>query len=323
MTPDWKDTHRLVLLRHLPYDSPEIRDRLSSGTLLRLTSEVAVPADHYRNLPPWGQAEARAAAVGLTVDKGVVAGKAAARLWGVELLHVEKEVEVQLPGRARASGRRTWTTGARYRSVILPDRYHTVERGIRVTTPMRCLLDIARHESPHEAVVALDSARRLWPGLTVDVIRRDIALMGPVRNGAKFHAALERSLPGIGSPWETLARLLLLDAALPAIHTIETQVGFRDPLTGRSYFVDILINGWLVLEVDGRSKYRGAYGDTPAAVVLAERDREKALQNLGRVVLRVGKSELTDGGAGECTMLQMVRRALHSFTAPDSLPRAV
>lgn len=322
MTDDWKDTHRLVLLRRLPYDHPPTREQLESGELRRLTSEVAVPAAYYRSLPPWQKAEARAAAVGLTVDKGVVAGKAAARLWGIGLLHVEREVEVQLPGRARVSGRRTWTPGARYRSVILPDRYQTVERGIRVTTRLRCLLDIARHEELDEAVVALDSARRLWPELTVERINRELAEMGTVRNGARFRAALELSLPHIGSPWETKARLLLLDAALPDIRTIETQVEFRDPLTGRRYLVDILINGWLVLEVDGRSKYQGTYGEDPGTVIIDEREREKALQNMGSVILRVGVQELTDGGTGECTMVQMVRRALRSFTAPTVLPRA-
>jgi len=320
MTPDWKDTHRLLRLRRQPYDSPQIREQLESGKLRLLTSEIAVPASYYRALPPWEKAEARAAAVGLTVDRGVVAGKAAARLWGIGLLSVENKVEIQLPGRVRAGSRGTWTTGARYRSVILPKRYQTVERGIRVTTRLRCLVDIARHEPLDEAVVALDSARHLWPELTLERINREFAEMGTVRNGSRFRAALERSRPDIGSPWETKARLLLIDAALPEVQSVETQVEFRDPLTGRSYFVDILINGWLVLEVDGRSKYRGEYGD-PATVLLDERDREKALQNLGSVVLRVGVKELTDGGEGECTMVQLVRRGLHSFTAPTTLPR--
>ena len=51
--------------------------------------------------------------------------------------------------------------------------------------------------------------------------------------------------------------------------------------------MDLLINGWLIVEIDGDVKYDGeTYGRTDD-VIRAERSREKALQNTGRVVVRV------------------------------------
>ncbi|MDO5670319.1 MAG: hypothetical protein Q4G50_09965 [Corynebacterium sp.] len=96
---------------------------------------------------------------------------------------------------------------------------------------------------------------------------------------------------------------------------------FVDSITGKHYFVDILINGWLVLEIDGKSKYNGEYGEDPEKVILDEREREKALQNLGTTVLRTGKKDMDDNPDGPCVMLQTVQRALHNFDPPKSLPR--
>lgn len=76
-----------------------------------LTAEVAMPLERYVALPPWEQATARAAAVALTLDTAVVAGTAAARLWGIDVLdwrqprvdalHVDGK---RAGGRCRAAG---------------------------------------------------------------------------------------------------------------------------------------------------------------------------------------------------------------------------
>lgn len=62
---------------------------------------------------------------------------------------------------------------------------------------------------------------------------------------------------------------------------------------GNDYFVDIVIDDWLIIEVDGDQKYLGDYGDS-AAVVLAELKREKRLKNLGYEFLRVDWDMLRD-----------------------------
>lgn len=185
----------------------------------------------------------------------------------------------------------------------------------------RTLVDIARHESHHEAVAAIDSVRKKWPGLTADLLRTRVASFGRFPGKRKFLRAVADSRPVIGSPWETKARLLLQESGIEEIFLIETQVEFLDPITGKHYFVDILINGWLVLEVDGKSKYTGEYGDDPEKVILNEREREKALQNLGTSVLRTQKSDMDEAPDGHCEMLRMVQRAVKNFNPPKSLPR--
>lgn len=58
--------------------------------------------------------------------------------------------------------------------------------------------------------------------------------------------------------------------------------------------VDALINGWLVVELDGRLKYDGTYG-APADVMLAELERQKQLQSLGLTVIRAGWRDVMTG----------------------------
>lgn len=222
MLPDWKDTHHVIDLTRLTLADEDIRARLRSGELRKLTAEIAVPADYYRQLPPWEKAEARAAAVGLTADKAVVSGMATARLQGIRLLGVEERVDLQLPGDSRPGAKSTWMTGARYRSTYLPDNHVRVHRGIRVTTIVRTLADIARFAGHTEAVAAIDSARRRWRQCTPAFMEERVEEMGAFPGVRGFRKALGASRPGIDSPWETKARLTLESAE--GIRRLETQV---------------------------------------------------------------------------------------------------
>lgn len=317
----WKETHQLIELRKVPLTNTDVAAGVASGRLLRLTAEVAVPRAYFTGLPPWGKAEARAAAVGLTADKAVVCGMAAGRLWGLSLLGVEKTVDLLLPGRSRPPSKRLWISGSTYRSAALPEAQITTQGGIRVTTLLRTLTDICRYEDRDEAVAAVDSARRTWPTFTAEKFHERLEHMGSFPGIEAFRETVAMSREMIGSPWETKARLLLLRCGDAAIVSVETQVKFHDPVTEKIYYVDILINGWLVLEIDGKSKYLGVYGDDPETVIRDEREREKALQNLGSVVLRVGKKDMEEPAVGYCAMVQLVLRGLRNFTAPVSLPR--
>ncbi|GAB3704793.1 hypothetical protein [Corynebacterium nasicanis] len=321
MKQPWKDVHHLIELRRIPLTDTDTRAHLAAGHLLRLTAEVAVPADYYRGLPPWKKAEARAAAVGLTADKAVVCGMAAARLWGIALLGIENTVDLLLPGANRPASRSSWISGSTYRSATLPEAQMTEQGGIRVTGLLRTLTDIRRYAGEREAVAALDSVRLRWPAFTEERFHAGLALMGAYPGIRAFREAVALSHPGIGSPWETKARLLLLECGEEAIISVETQVQFYDEITDKYYFVDILINGWLILEIDGRAKYLGTYGTDPETVIVDEREREKALQNLGPVVLRAGKSHMEEPPEGHCEMVLMVLRGLKTFTAPASVPR--
>lgn len=113
-------------------------------------------------------------------------------------------------------------------------------------------------------------------------------LAGPQFRGARaVREALGLFIPNAGSALESHARVLLVLSDVPGIESIAAQAAIRDPATGETYYVDLLINGWLIVEIDGDVKYDGeTYGRTDD-VIRAERSREKALQNTGRVVVRV------------------------------------
>ena len=133
------------------------------------------------------------------------------------------------------------------------------------------------------------SMRCTWTGSgrAAGVVRRGM-LAGPRFRGARaVREALGLSIPNAGSALESHARVLLVLSDVPGIESIAAQAAIRDPATGETYYVDLLINGWLIVEIDGDVKYDGeTYGRTDD-VIRAERSREKALQNTGRVVVRV------------------------------------
>lgn len=83
---NWAEEFGLINLTRLKQSDHEVSRRVADGVLRKLTAEVVMDAELYEQLPPWDRAAARAFAVGLTVDKAVVSGQAAARLWGLHAL---------------------------------------------------------------------------------------------------------------------------------------------------------------------------------------------------------------------------------------------
>ena len=152
MDNQWINDHRLIDLRRTSVLDADVRAQIRDGTMRRLTAEMAVPAEWYDNQTPWGRAHIRAVAVGLTVDAGVVSGPAAARLWGIELLSIEEQVDVQMPGGTHPGAKSTWTAGARYRSTLLPSGQYADHDGIRITSKIRTLADVTRFNGLVEGV---------------------------------------------------------------------------------------------------------------------------------------------------------------------------
>ena len=72
---NWQEEFQLVNLTKLLHSDTETSAAISNGQMIKLTHEVAINAEKYRSLPAWDKAAARAFAVGMTVDKAVVAGQ--------------------------------------------------------------------------------------------------------------------------------------------------------------------------------------------------------------------------------------------------------
>lgn len=310
---NWGKNFGLVELRRTPITDTATAQQLTDGRLIPLTDEVAIPRDTYRTLEPWKRAAARAFAVGLTCDKAVVSGQSAARLTGLETLGIEDRTELQLPGANKPHGPGTWHANVRYRSTQLPEGQIEEHHGIRVTSLVRTLFDVPRFHGLRAGVVTIDSARRQNPWLTRPTLSRKLAAYPPFPGVRAVRQAISMSVGNSGSAQETIARLVLLEADLPQITSIEYQVEIIYDNGRRSFFVDILLNGWLIIEIDGANKYTGFYGKKTDKVLLEERARENILKNEGRQVLRFSAPDLKQDPDGDCVMLRAVADTLDNY----------
>lgn len=259
--------------------------------------------------------------VASSTKTAVVTGPAAARWMGLHTFNWVDNVDLLLPGSAKAWTPRDHHADRTYRSGRLnPVNVHEV-RGIRVTTLNQCCYDSYRYWGRREALVQLESARNLAADLTVDRLLRSVEHLPRGKGIGEFRELIRHAAATSESPLETIARDAILRAAasgeLPEVHTVECQVRFliRDRY-GRvvAARVDLLINGYLVVELDGRIKSDGTFGD-PQQLTLEERLREKELQNLGLIVLRYGWDPVLSGA-----FLGQIRRVLAVHPAPVSLP---
>lgn len=310
---NWGKTFGLVELRKTPITDTTTAQQLADGRLIALTDEIAIPREIHTALEPWTLAAARGFAVGLTCDRAVVSGQAAARLLGLETLDIEEKVDLQLPGVNKPHGPGTWPGNVRYRSTRLPDGQIERHHGIRVTSLVRTLFDIPRFHGTRHGVIAMDSALRQTPWLTKDVLRQRLAAYPPFPGVRSVRRAIDMSTGSSGSAQETIARLILLEADLPQITSIEYQVPVRYDNGRRTFYVDILLNGWLIIEIDGANKYTGHYGDKTDEVLREERIRENILKNEGRHVLRFSPPDLKQDHNGDCAMLRAVVDTLDNY----------
>jgi len=190
---------------------------------------------------------------------GVLSCSAAARQHGLPRLVTDGDVHVTVP--------RDWAH-ARLTAVVvhrrdLPDDAHD---GLS-TGLLRTAMDCARELGPRDAVVVLDGVLRL--GISPEELRAGAgAATGP--GSAAVRRAVMSADGRAESPLESCLRLLVA-----RLGNVEPQVVIA--AVGR---VDLLLDGWLVLEADGfefhsaRRQYR------------EDRRRANALAEQGYVLLR-------------------------------------
>lgn len=206
--------------------------------------------------------------------RGVVAGQSAAALHGTrwidgkypaELLHDNRKAPKLLIVRTEA---------------FTDDEVMTIS-GMRVTTPARTGFDIGRHTANRLHAVQRYDALACATGVEV----ADVEAVAAVHPGARGLPLLRRLLPlvdgGAESPQETVARLVLVDAGLPAPRT---QVRIVDEYGGFIARVDMAYeDAKIAIEYDGPQHW-----EDPA---IRQRDIDKmyALQALGWIVIRVSR----------------------------------
>lgn len=291
------------------YDDGEclstLRTRVRTGEVTRLWSGCYIPTAVWESLVP----QQRALAVHLACLRRArtpitFCHLSAALTHGLSLLHPPQELH--LGGDPKPA-----SAHPRVRTHRVPDAGRirvTTETGLPATSLERTALDCARSLTELEAWIILDQCAAR--GITRDALV-ELAAQRPRAHGLRrARRAIDQMDARSGSPAETLARYRIHQAGLPA-PDLQTRVE-----TGRDrYYLDL---AWpqlrVAVEVDGRAKYRD-YGPTDEALI-REREREKRIQNLGWVVLRVGWHELRHRPQvflmrlAECLLAQQLSRGL-------------
>lgn len=279
---------------------PGLRELTVEGVLLaRWAREAGWPrntlfrtlaAEGWTHIPGGAWAEpGRAVDLSLCLWAGqlampglVASHRAAAVLWGIEVLLEELEFTDVLQSRRRSGARTHW--------LALPPQDITVRRELRVTTVARTLADLLRGGPRDEALVAVDSAltwRTVGRARRPPLIRADAiasALDAPLRGAAEAHRWLALADPLAGSPAETVARLRMHDAGLHP----STQVELLTP-SGRRCRPDFLFREeGVVVEIEGYAYH----GSREAHRRDLARYNDLAACPEVRVVLRFGAEEV-------------------------------
>ncbi|WP_330228338.1 type IV toxin-antitoxin system AbiEi family antitoxin domain-containing protein [Nocardia sp. NBC_00508] len=252
-------------------------------------------AGHYLNSPGSGLgATGRHLLLALataetTSDSAITSHCSAAVLHGMSTWNISLD-RVHLT-RNRINGGRLSNRVVVHSAQVEPDEI-TLVRGIRVTTPARTVIDIARSEGFEQSVALGDSALR--DGLTTTAELREHLRRARHRPGRRKAAQvldfLDGRSEGVG---ESRSRIMLHHYGFPASE-VQARV-FTDSgvCVGR---VDLLFPDLGVIgEFDGNAENHNALRlpRCPEQVVIAERTREDQLRALGWMVVRWNWDDLT------------------------------
>lgn len=262
------------------------------------------------------------ASVAKDTKNAVITGPAAARLWGVSNLAWVEQVHLVMLGNSHQWGKARRYPDRVYCSAGITEDDWRVHQGFRVASLMRTMFDTYRYCGRAHALVQIESARNRWESCTKENLLERSAELPRAKGVRGFRELIGSSTHQAESPLETLARDHIMQAVtkgeLDGVETVEMQVNFvvRD-LAGAIVYarVDLLINGYIAIELDGRVKTDGTFGN-PETITLQERHREKELQNLGIIVLRFGwKAVITS------EFVQVIKAVMRMHPQPRTLPK--
>ncbi|WP_138999330.1 type IV toxin-antitoxin system AbiEi family antitoxin domain-containing protein [Rhodococcus zopfii] len=248
----------------------ELRRAVRRGDLTRLTPGVYLDSKGTRHLDDIGRHAIHARAAGVKLGScAALSHISAAVLHGFDVWRTDLG-RVHVTNGRDAGGQRSAT---RYVHAGRLDGDVVELDGVRVTSPARTVVDLARTVSADEAVVIGDSALRSFPGLCYG------GLLDVPRTGIAAARRVIGFLDGRSeSPGESLGRLRLRDSGIP---DPDLQRIIRTPRGVFVARVDYFWERWgIVGEFDGMAKYEGVDD------VRAEKRREDALRDLGFEVVR-------------------------------------
>lgn len=250
------------------------------GDFVELGPTVWCPAAVWKRLRYHEQQWLRVEAAAMTSTSAVLAGRSAARKLGMWVISSGDElVEVALPSRSISQSRARSGDYTFHCSRLRADDALVYE-GHSVTTPIRTFIDIARYHGFIEGLIAADYLLRR--GKDPADIAQEIRRMGRAKGIAMARECLAHAIPNSDSAYESLARGLLIQAGIgPVVAQAKIE----------HYFADLLVDGWLIIEIDGAVKYEG---EDAAEVWNAEFKRQKRIGNKGYVFLRFDPKTLRE-----------------------------
>ncbi len=280
---------RLQFVRELAEqgDIRELQRAAQRGRLLRVHRGAYYPFERWERLTQTERYTFRMlGCVGASRIPPTISHVSAAVLHGAPIIGPIPTLVHMLA--TTAAGTRT-EHGYRKHATAFADADVEIRGELRLTSLVRTLADTAVDSPFLTAVGVLDWAFANHPVTAADVIgvldRLDIR-----RGRRRAERAISFADARSGSPGETLSRVRIWEAGLPAP---ELQVAFYDK-QGRIGIVDFWWPDYqLIGEFDGVSKYvRDEFtgGRDTATVVVAEKVREDRLRALGHAVARWGWS---------------------------------
>jgi hypothetical protein len=222
----------------------------------------------------------RAAAALLAVQcpDAAVAHVSAGVAWNLEWLDPPKLDDVWLT--APRSHKVRYYPSLRVLPADLPAHHRALAPvGLRCTSPARTAVDLARHLTFRQGVVAVESMLRfkLTTEAQLDAVLAECAGWPYIRKARRVLSITDAKTA------ESLARAVFVEVGLPEP---EAQAHIFDAAGWEVARVDFLFAGRVVVEVDGRVKY------TDPKVLWEEKLREDRLRELGYEVVRLTWADL-------------------------------
>lgn len=258
----------------LGVSSRVLQNLVNRGELLSIAKGMYVDRRRYEALDPWSRYRVRSAAFTVRSPGSMASEWSAAILLGLPTWGAPPE----LPTIARAgppAGGTTRTPNGRGRHLPAPQK-STSAHGVPCSGMHLTAADLARSLDFADGLCLVDAADRGEPhrgfGPALESLR---ACSGIARARRVCLLADGRS----ESVVESYGRAALIEAGLPVPVSNVWIADGRMP-----HRVDqLLVEGSIVLEADGRLKYAGA---SAADVIRAEKEREWRLREMGFAVLR-------------------------------------
>lgn len=288
--------HRGMLIiagAHSQQEQRQIRHKFQKKELSRLRKGVYVPTNRFEELKPWQRYELHCISTAITRPTQFLMGKAAAAVWGIPYGAIPNWIE--LGNHGGSYGDRDSRIKIR-EHIELPDQplYQLTSPFStgRVTSMPQTLLDLARWHGTSDGVQAIDHCLHHR-----HVSRHQLESLLPALKGRQGNQAATKAVElarvAAESPRESLVRLQMWEAGLPAPHLQATLRDRYGNTIGRADFFYPQFS--LAVEYDGEGKYQGFYGISPGEASEAEMQRTKKFGNAGIRLTRITRTTLNDG----------------------------